>query len=610
MKLFSASIFVGLLASLAPVFLFGDDLPKTVSIQLQPAEPLPRQLFTFNTDMATAIMFRGVGYDSPQFEDAVRQLRPQGLRFPGGTLANNYVWSQDSFSEPTNDKTGWAAEHLKLFRRIGRPYDLPGFARVARRNQLSPIWVLNVYEETPTSVLALFERLDSLGLNVTFVEMANEPYWDGRSMADVKSYIQASRPLAEVLKKHRPNVRIGACFAPFDNSANYEVIWNAPLAKENWFDAVVFHEYYGGQGFALEKGQQVSAEALQHPEAMIDEPVEKLRKLMPDKPIWFTEWNIGMEGLNQWKNTGAELQYVAAMFASLIDHRDAIELACFHAFYDSRFGAFYINDKTGQVETNASYELLRMVGTAFSGANELRPITFSGDELRGFATQRSDDIRLFVLNRGKEASTVRLPESLTGEIVRLTIDCTSARKLTLSTALAESVAIAELETTLPANSISLIGRRSTLEFKAQAVANENLFPRRPDLMLWYEPFAAEQPRFDADGVYVVDLGKFKDKKLAVLKMNLASSRLEAGREYSLDLEAKASVEGGLIVKLPQSDHDDGLFSPTGGDFTRLRYTFKFDPKTNEGSVTIVFAEEMISEGATVALRNFHIFVSN
>jgi len=125
-------------------------------------------------------------------------------------MANNYLWKEDSFSEPSNDKTEWAAEQLRLFRKIGRPYDLPGFARVCKRFKLEPIWVLNVYEETPESVVALFERFDSLELNVRKIELANEPYWDGRSLMNVWKYIEIFRPLAEALKRERPDVQVGA----------------------------------------------------------------------------------------------------------------------------------------------------------------------------------------------------------------------------------------------------------------------------------------------------------------------------------------------------------------------------------------------------------------
>lgn len=84
-------------------------------------------LFTFNTNLLTATAFQGLGYDSPPIKQAVRALRPRGLRFPGGTIANNYLWKEDPFSEPTNDKTKWAPEQLRLFRKIGRPYDLQAF---------------------------------------------------------------------------------------------------------------------------------------------------------------------------------------------------------------------------------------------------------------------------------------------------------------------------------------------------------------------------------------------------------------------------------------------------------------------------------------------------
>ena len=588
---------------------------QPVPVTLGPAEPLPRQLLTFNTDLATTIMFRGVGYDSPQFEDALRELRPQGLRFPGGTLANNYQWSTDSFSEPTNDKTGWAAEHLRLFRKIGRPYDLPGFARIVRRNQLSPIWVLNVYEETPESTLALFDKLDALGLNVTAVELANEPYWDGRSLADVWKYIAAARPLAQVLKDKRPEIKLGACFAPFGNPANYEEIWNAPLAQETWYDAIVFHDYYGGQGFVLEPGQPVSAAAMLHPEAMIDDAVTKLVALRPGTPIWLTEWNVGFEALETWKNTGAELQFIAAMFVSLVDHRQDIPIACFHAIYDARFGAFYIDDATGTVQTNASYELFRLLGTMFSGAETLRPVTFATADLRGFATQQGDDVRLFVLNRGDTDRQIALPAEFAGALLQQTIHAPTAAKLSSSpiaagaeghTAQATVAAASAEQVTLPAHSICVIGRPATLAFKPQIAADGNLFPRRPDLLFWYPPYASVQPRFDAAGVYTIDLAACADKPLAVLKMDLASSQLEAGREYALDFDAKTSGEGGLIVKLPQADQTQGRYSVLGQEFTPQRYTFRYDPATNAGEVTFVFPQELLAQRLTVTFRNFQI----
>ena len=142
----------------------------SLKLALSPARPLPKHLYSFNCNLLTATALEGISFSSLEFEWAIQDLRPQGLRFPGGTTANNYRWQEDTFSEQKNDLTGWAAGQIKLFRKIGRPYDLPGYVGVCRQFDLAPIWVLNIYEETPESVTSLFTHLDGLGLDLKAIE--------------------------------------------------------------------------------------------------------------------------------------------------------------------------------------------------------------------------------------------------------------------------------------------------------------------------------------------------------------------------------------------------------------------------------------------------------
>lgn len=581
-------------------------LPVQEELKLGPAQSLPRQLLTFNTDMLTAIAFKDIGYDSPVFENAIRSLKPQGLRFPGGTIANNYLWQVDSFSEPSDDKTGWAAEQLNLFRKIGKPYDLPGLVRVAKRNQLSVIWVLNVYQESPESTVDLFEKLEQMGLSVSAVEMGNEPYWDGRSLADVQAYIRYAKPLAERLREQRPDIKIGACFAPLGNPANYEEIWNAPLAKETWFDAMVFHEYYGGQGFALEAGQAMPLQAMLHPEALVDQAVDELGKVMPGRPIWFTEWNVGSAGLTQWKNTGAELLFIATAFVRFVEQRDSIDIACFHALHDANFGAFYIDDKTGASVNNASFALFRLLGQAMHQADQVRSIHFGDDDLRGFAIHNPDHMRLLLINRSSGSREITLPNSIDGDYVGWTIDCPPEQKLREVPALIESLLLGKPTLTLPAYSINLVAPQRLLQRAAASGLDVNLFPRRPDLLWWYPPYAAQQPRFDADGIYTVDLAAIPEKDMAVLKMELASSRLSAGQEYLLEFESMSAGDGGLIINFPQANEKAETYTQLTDVFIARRYAFTFDPSQNKGEVTFVFTKDMISQGNKVSFRNFSL----
>ncbi len=161
---------------------------EPVAWQLGQAQPLTKSIYGFNNDMVAATAFQSVTFGGPEIETAVRDLRPQALRFPGGSTANNFLWQKDSFSEAIGDLTGWAGKQIHLFREIGRPYDLAGYVRLCRQFKLTPVWVLNVYEETPASVTAMMDHLDSLGLKVSAIEFANEPYWDPRSLSDIQGY--------------------------------------------------------------------------------------------------------------------------------------------------------------------------------------------------------------------------------------------------------------------------------------------------------------------------------------------------------------------------------------------------------------------------------------
>ena len=568
-------------------------------------EPLPKLLYTQNLNLMMATLFQGINNGRPQIEAAVRAQRPHGLRFPGGTLANNYLWRTDSFSEPKNDLTGWAGQQIELFRKLGARHDLPGFARLCVRENLAPIWVLNVYEETPESVVALVQHLDSLGLRVRAIELGNEPYWDKRSLADVKAYIGFCRPLAAALKKARPEVRLGACFAPIHNPANYRENWNAVLAREDWFDAIVYHEYYGGQGFQLEQGAELPADAMLRPEEMVREFTREFAGLMPGKPIWFTEWNVGGEGLKQWKNTGAEWLFIAATYVELIASRKQIEWACFHQIFEASFGTFFHDAKTGRIQTNASYELFRLLGGAFADGGKLRPLTFTDEALRGFATGRDGDWRLFVLNRSAAERTISLPPEVGERRFRHLLAARPEERLPLSTPLVKSTPLAGRVCQLPPYSIVLVAGEDAPDSPA-ARAQANLFPPRPHLTLWYPPYAAAQPQLDPSGLYLVKTSQFKEKEFAVITMDLVSLGLEQGGAYTLDLTARSQPDSGLAVKLPDASQRKDLFVPLGTNALPLRFDFAYDRALNDGQIKFVLTRDAIGRGAEFTFEDFRL----
>jgi hypothetical protein len=572
-----------------------------------PAEPLPVLLHTHNLNMLTASAFDGITVGGPHLEKAVRQQRPAGLRFPGGTLANNYLWRTDSFSEPKNDLTEWAGQQIELFRKLGTKHDLPGYARVCVREGLEPIWVLNIYEETPESVVAMMRHLDELGLKVNRVEFGNEPYWDKRSVNNVRAYIDLCRPLAaalNALKKDRPGLRLGACFAPIHNPANYRDLWNAPLARETWFDAIVYHEYYGGQGFALEKGAPVPVAALLRPESLVREFCDEFAALLPQKPVWFTEWNLGSHAIKQWKNTGAELLFIAAVQCELVERRRQIELACFHQIYQESFGTFFYDKKAARIQTTASYELFRLIGAAFASGGSLHPVAFADDSVRGFVSGGENERRVFLLNRGAEAKTITLPADMGADRHLHLLPAAPELKLPLSRPLIKSSTVTGSEVVLPAHSIALIAGAEALAIATDAAAN--LFPPRPHLTLWYPPHAATQPAFDPHGDCAIDLKPMAGKDFAVITMDLVSLGLEKDGAYTLDFTAQGSAEAGLVVKLPDVAQTKDRYLPLKPTALPQRLDFAYDPAVNEGQLKLVIPKDTIAAGGKVTLGGFRL----
>ena len=327
------------------------------------------------------------------------------------------------------------AKRISLFRNSGRKYDRAGFISLCKQYDIEPIWVLNVFHESPQSVSELLAELKKAGVKLRAIELANEPYWDPRSFNNVWKYIELARPLALAIRGAKSGVQIGACFGPLGKKFDYESKWNQILAKQNWYDAVVYHEYFGGQGIAVDKGAKLPVEQLLNPSEFISTPAKYFAELVPEKPVWMTEWNIGRETLNEYKNTGAELLFLASTYCDLVEHRDAIQLACLHQIYEQGFGTFFWNPTAKAVVKLPSYKLHLLLAKATDGATHVLRIKNLPAGTKGFAAENDDETRLFLVNSTKNSQRLSLsaavkhtallhaaPKSRPGEFNDIAID--------------------------------------------------------------------------------------------------------------------------------------------------------------------------------------------
>ena len=212
-------------------------------------------------------------------------------------------------------------------------------------------------------------------------------------------------------------------------------------------------------------------------------------------------------------------------------------------------------------------------------------------------------MRLFLANRGTVGRTVTLPAGVAAGAVRHAIDCPPEAALAKNTTLIGSTPLTSGTVTLPPYSVALIAPPDAF---APAAGSEpvvaNLFPPRPHLTLWHEPYAATQPRFDPAGVYEIDLAPLREKPVVVVTMDLSHLNLTAGDAYALAFSARAEPDADVIVKTPGDG--GGGFVPLTGEFAPRRAAFRFDSAANGGNVTFVLPKETLAKAGRVAFRDF------
>ena len=177
------------------------------------------------------------------------------------------------------------------------------------------------------------------------------------------------------------------------------------------------------------------------------------------------------------------------------------------------------------------------------------------------STDREPGKAALLINRGDVPIDVQLPRSIDRARQVVTLDCTpERRRISASDNPLQQQPYESQVITLPAFSIVAIIERPLRPSSAGLLSKRgpNLLMPLPHLTLWYPPYARQQPRFDSDGVYTVDLTEINSDQLAVIKLNLAGLPIDRKFPIVVRYEA-AAIDGegiGFVVKLPSSGPDE------------------------------------------------------
>lgn len=386
--------------------------PYRVSIDTTSERPLNQFLYGFNTNLTNS----PVSYGSDVVRELVGELSPGILRFPGGTIGNWYDWRIDAFDGVPATAPGFARATLRL-KREGRTYGFDGFVELTQISDIEPIIMVNILTQSAEDAVEWFAEMESEGLLVFYCELGNETYSPGQSndaTSTVEGYIAVTKRFAEALRAAYPELRIAVAAAPLGEriASDKFKAWNEALAREDYYDAVVHHEY-GGPGNDIFRARTV--EALLGAEEAVDRTVQEFRKVFGQRPMWITEWNIGIRSMGTFGHTGLAGLHYAARYLRMLDHPDVIEVALLHQLYGRQFGPFAVSPD-GSVTRWGDFPVWQLIAGATRNSHAILDTEISPCKHPTWAFQMSnaraflgmDGIRVLLVNKLPIAKQVHL----------------------------------------------------------------------------------------------------------------------------------------------------------------------------------------------------------
>ena len=386
--------------------------PCRIEIQTAAARPLNHALYGFNANLTAA----RYSYDDPRLAAMVRQLRPGCLRFPGGTVGNWYQWRADRFGGWPESTYGWVKAAMERFAAQNRKYGYDAYARLVKQNAIEPVIMMNILSQQPADAVEWIAKMKRDGLRVRYVELGNENCFSGQQNEEtrtVQGYIAVTKRFAQAIRAAHPDVRLAVCGGPCKDK--WREKWNAPLSREDYYDAVVHHAYIGGQGGQIEESVDAAIETLLGAEQTIDRVVEQTRALYGSRPVWVTEWNLGLAAHQTWGGTGAAGLYYALSCLRMLDYPDVFEVAAAHQLVGGNFGVFELPEGKDTVK-KIDAPVWTLVGMATRGCDTMLETSLTPADVEGwkFAPAKArafggkDGLRVLVVNKLPVAKKVEL----------------------------------------------------------------------------------------------------------------------------------------------------------------------------------------------------------
>jgi hypothetical protein len=341
----------------------------TVSVKTNQAKTINENyFFGYNVQL-----LYGPSMNDTAFVNAIKGLQPSILRYPGGTVANQWDW-----------KSGWTTSpEFKNLPVI--TYRLEEFKKAIDATGAIPVFVLNMCTSTLDNEISMLKHAKEINLPVKFVELGNEFYLPNnlnvKTFSTGADYASVANQWIERIKKEFPEAEV----AVIGRSEKKEGLRNVLSGKEtderseNWnsglfatiknADAVTFHIYSGNGLNYIHTGEQKSKHqkrsdysdeersvfqnAFESPGAskvILGMPFQRVKqfiendsKVVPGKmKIWITECNM-FEKTGIVSGTWMHGLYTATLCLLLAETDKTDMVLCHTLAKDATFAAIFNN---------------------------------------------------------------------------------------------------------------------------------------------------------------------------------------------------------------------------------------------------------------------------
>ena len=377
-------------AQVAYPFDLPDEITATLNVDTTRSTPVNHMLLGLNCNWPEGL-YGKVGYNHPDAQKLIHQLKPTSLRFPHGVWANFYDWESDGRRITDDYKTPYDSavkDHRDL------KYGFVGLHKLHQELAFDVLLTFNVNYDSPEKAARRLVDRRGKGFDVKWVELGNEIFWKtqrSEAVVDVEKYIEVSKAHASALKAVAPDVLISI---PAHWRTAETNPWNLAVKEHRYYDAVTLHKHMGN------KADREGAAATLDARRLMVQTGETLRKVFPDLPIWISEWSVSCGK----EENAIGILGMADVYLGFFEHPELFGLADYFQINASHKLIAY--DKASGTHTRtgygAAYEIIRDVfekGEICNSSIESTKIGDGLDAVSAEAVVKDGKVTVFAINK-------------------------------------------------------------------------------------------------------------------------------------------------------------------------------------------------------------------